>query len=169
MNVGDVCSREVVLVERSASIQQAAGLMREHHVGSLLVVGAAPEGGQTVLGIVTDRDIAIEAVARGVDTARTEVARVANGPLAAVPASASFEEAIVAMKERGVRRLLVSSDDGALLGVVAADDLLGALGHEVAGLAHAVHKGLERERAERAALPKTPVPQTLRIPLASFS
>jgi CBS domain-containing protein len=163
MNVGDICTREVVLADRSASLQQAATLMREHHVGTLLVTADTGEGLQ-VAGVVTDRDLVIEAVARGFDVTQTEVGRFSNGKLAAIPATAAIDQAISMMKERGVRRLLVSGDQGQLYGVVSIDDVLGALGHEMAELAHAVRKGIDREAAERVPLRAAPQAHTLRIP-----
>ena len=169
MNLGDICTREVILADRAATLQQAANLMREHHVGMLVIAGNSDAGLQ-VLGLVTDRDIVVEAVARGLDTTQTEVGRLASEKLAALPASAAIDEAITAMKARGVRRLLVSGESGQLHGVVSMDDLLGALGHEMAELAHAVRKGVERETAERAPLPSPPPPpRPLHIPAYAFA
>lgn len=74
MNIADICTRELVMAEKDSSLQQAATLMREHHVGTLVVVDGAPEGRQ-VVGIVTDRDVVIEAVARGLDVARAGIER----------------------------------------------------------------------------------------------
>jgi signal-transduction protein with cAMP-binding, CBS, and nucleotidyltransferase domain len=168
MNVGDICTREVIVADRAATLQQAANLMREHHIGMLLVTADASEG-RSVLGIVTDRDIVIDAVARGLDVTRAEVGRLTSDKLAAVPAGAAVDEAITMMKERGVRRLLVSGEDGHLHGVVTLDDVLGALGHEMAELAHAVRKGIEREAA--AAKPLSPAPplRSLHIPAYAYA
>jgi len=169
MNVGDICTREVVLADRAATLQQAASLMREHHVGLLIITENSTEGLQ-ITGIVTDRDVVVEAVARGMDVTRTEVGRLESEKLAALPSDAAIDEAIDMMKERGVRRLLVSGEDGKLHGVVSLDDVLGALGHEMAELAHAVRKGIDREAAERE--PLAPPPQAsrpLHIPAYAFS
>ena len=168
MNVGDICTREVILADRAATLQQAANLMREHHIGMLLVTADAPEG-RSVLGIVTDRDIVIEAVARGLDVTRAEVGRLTSDKLAAMPAAAAVDEAITLMKERGVRRLLVSGDDGRLHGVLSLDDVLGALGHEMAELAHAVRKGIEREAAVAQPLPPAPPLPSLHIPAYAYA
>lgn len=169
MNVGDICTREVVLADRAATLQQAASLMREHHVGLLIITEKSTEGLQ-ITGIVTDRDVVVEAVARGMDVTQTEVGRLESEKLAALPSDAPIDEAIGMMKERGVRRLLVSGEGGKLHGVVSLDDVLGALGHEMAELAHAVRKGIDRETAERE--PLAPPPQAARplhIPAYAFS
>lgn len=166
MKVADICTREVVATGRTASLQQAASLMRERHVGSLVVIDRSSPNAQ-VVGIVTDRDLAIEAVARGLDVTQTEIGRFADGKLAAVPAGASIDEATAMMKKRGVRRLLVAGDGGQLFGIVSLDDLLDALAHEMSEVAHAVRGGIEREATERAPLPAAP-PVAARIPEYSF-
>ena len=150
MNLAEICTREIVYIDREESCRRAAELMRERHVGALVVTESGDEGGQ-VLGIVTDRDLVIEALALGVD-AQTGVGRIASPGLAALPGSAGLGEAIDLMKERGVRRLLVSAEDDRLIGIVSLDDLVAALGHEVAGLAHALRKGVDREAEERRPL-----------------
>jgi signal-transduction protein with cAMP-binding, CBS, and nucleotidyltransferase domain len=109
MKVADICTREVVATGCSSSVQQAAALMRERHVGALVVLADSAQGTQ-VVGIVTDRDLVIEALARGLDATQTEVGRFADGKLAAVSAGASLDEAIAMMKKKGVRRLLVAGD-----------------------------------------------------------
>lgn len=162
MNVADICTREVVVVDRNSSLQKAAALMREHHVGMLLVTGNASEGMHAV-GIVTDRDLVVEAMARGLEAGGTAVGQLADGKLAAVPASAPVDTAIETMKERGVRRLLVTADDGRLYGVVSLDDMLDVLAHDMVELARAVRGGIERETAERPPLRAAPL-QGIRMP-----
>jgi CBS domain-containing protein len=166
MNIGEICTRELVMADKDASLQQAATLMREHHVGTLVVVGKGSEGVQLV-GIVTDRDMVIEAVARGVDVKQTSIGRLAENKLAVIPESATVEDAIAAMKKRGVRRLLVANDAAGLSGIVSLDDLLDAVAHDVAELARIGRAGIERETTERAPLPAEQ-PRTVHIPAYSF-
>ena len=166
MKVADICTQEVVSTERTSTLQQAATLMRERHVGALVVIDDASPAAQ-VVGMVTDRDLAIEAVARGLDVTQIEIGRLASGKLAAIPAGASIDDAIAAMKKWGVRRLLVAGEGGQLSGIVSMDDLLDALAHEMSQMAHAARGGIEREIAERSALPAAR-PLTARIPEYSF-
>jgi CBS domain-containing protein len=166
MKIADICTRELVMADKDASLQQAATLMRQHHVGTLVVVGNAAEGMQ-VLGIVTDRDVVIEAVARGLDVKQTSIARLAENKLAVIPESATAEEAVDAMKKRGVRRLLVANEAGQLSGIVSLDDLLDEVAHNVAELARIGRAGIEREAAERIPLPAEQ-PRTVRIPAYSY-
>lgn len=161
MKIGEICTREIVFVDHEQSLQQAARLMRDGHVGALVVTGPSEEGA-AVMAIVTDRDIAIEGVAQGVDTQRVGVGRIATPGIVTILPEAGLGDAIERMKERGVRRLLVASGDGRVCGIVTVDDVLAALGHEVAGLAAALRKGVERETAERK--PLSPSPKDVRVP-----
>jgi CBS domain-containing protein len=167
MKISDICTRELVMADKDASLQNAAGLMRQHHVGTLVVVANAAQGVE-VVGIVTDRDVVIEAVARGLDARETPISRVAEGKLAVMPGSASVEEAIAAMKKRGVRRLLVANETGQLAGIVSLDDLLDAVAHDMAELARIARAGIERESAERSPLPPSQPPRTVHIPAYSY-
>jgi CBS domain-containing protein len=162
MKVADLCTREVVATGRTTSLREAAALMRERHVGSLVVLHES-----SVVGIVTDRDLVIEALARGLDVTQTEIGRFADGKLAAVSADASLDDAIAAMKRRGVRRLLVAGEGGSLFGILSLDDLLDAMAHEMSEMAYAVRGGIAREVAEREPIrPERPI--AARIPEYSF-
>jgi CBS domain-containing protein len=66
MSVGELCSRVVTVVRREESIMAAARLMREQHVGNVVVVEAEGDG-QRPVGILTDRDIVVELVAKELD------------------------------------------------------------------------------------------------------
>lgn len=70
MAIGELCTRDVVFVARNESAADAARLMREHHVGSVVVVDRAGAGARPV-GMITDRDIAVGVVALGSDAKRT--------------------------------------------------------------------------------------------------
>ncbi|MDH4059375.1 MAG: CBS domain-containing protein [Aquincola sp.] len=162
MNVGSICKRHIVTIDASDSLQQAASLMREHHVGALVVIETSADG-QRVAGVVTDRDLAIEVLARGGDAARVPVGRVSQGRLVGMPEDADIAEAVQSMQAAGVRRLLVHDADGHLVGLVSFDDLLPACVMPLAGLAEVLRKGLEREVAERGAIAAASRP-ALRVP-----
>src|SRR5690349_15059896 len=68
MNIGSICRREAVAINASANLRAAASLMREEHVGFVVVVdGAGGSDGARVVGVLTDRDIVTAAVARDAD------------------------------------------------------------------------------------------------------
>jgi CBS domain-containing protein len=150
MAVGELCSREVVFVGPNESCALAARLMREQHVGSLVVV--REEGARRVpAGIVTDRDLAVGVMALGLDPEKTLVEAVMPPQLEVVREGEGVGRAIALMRAKGVRRLPVVDDAGALVGVLAADDLIELFGEELAGLAEMIGKGPRRERAQRRA------------------
>jgi CBS domain-containing protein len=163
MDLASLCKRRIVTVNRSASLQQAAALMREHHVGSLVVTESQDEG-HRVCGLVTDRDLVIEVLARGLDAAHTPVGQLPEGKLVSAPMQADIDDAIALMQAHGVRRLLVRDDSGNLVGLVSFDDLLQSCGERLGALAEVVRKGIERETAERQALTTPPRPAMLRVP-----
>ena len=148
MKIADICQRHIVTIDAVATLRDAANRMRDHHVGSLVVTSQS-EGRSEVVGVLTDRDLAIEALARGLDAGELKVGQVASRRLAGVPETAGIVEAVAAMKQAGVRRLLVTAPSGELSGIVAADDLLAALSGQMAGLVEALQSGVARESAER--------------------
>jgi len=172
MTVAAICSRDIVSVPRDAPLSRAALLMRQHHVGTVIATETR-EDGLHVVGIVTDRDLVIEAMARGIDGADVPVgALLGSGPLLSVPETADLGEAIATMQSGGVRRLLVRDAEGHLVGLVSFDDVLRVVGAQMAGLAAVLARGRERE-ASAAGLPAgepapaapTPPPRPrLRVP-----
>ena len=75
MNAGELCNREVVTTGRDTGITEAAKLMRDHHVGSLVVV-EEKDGRPEPVGILTDRDIVMEVIAEDVGVADVAVGDV---------------------------------------------------------------------------------------------
>ena len=151
MNIASICQRRVITIQADASLKEAATSMRENHVGALVVIDSAEAS--RVAGVVTDRDLAIEVLAGDVDTARIQSGQLVNGSLVAVAGSASIQDAVSAMDEGGVRRLLVTDDEGRVIGFLSSDDLLDAVASELSGLANALRSGIARENAERGPLP----------------
>lgn len=162
MNVGSICSHHLVTISRSGTLQQAATLMREHHVGSLVVTETRPEA-EHIVGIVTDRDLAIEVLARGFDGEHMEVGQMIDGRVVSAPQEASLMDAVELMQVAGVRRLLVRTEDRQVVGVVSFDDLFEACVAQLNGLARVLRKGIERETIERSTM-TTPTRPTLLIP-----
>lgn len=153
MTVASICSREIVSVPRGTPLPQAARLMREHHVGTVVVTDTR-EDGVHVVGLVTDRDLVIEVMARGIEGSDMPVgALLASGPLFSVPESADLGEAIALMQHGGVRRLLVHDGEGHLAGVLSFDDVLRVVGAQMAGLIGALARGREREASLAGRVP----------------
>lgn len=164
MNVASICQHRVVCVEAAQSLQQAAQLMREHHVGALVVVEADASGsGSLVAGVLTDRDLAIEVLARGGDAPKVACGSVACGPAIGIPEEAPLEQAVALMQSHGVRRLLVHDAAGRLAGLLSFDDVLPACVAPLSGLTEILRRGMEQEIARRGAI-EAPQRPAVRVP-----
>jgi signal-transduction protein with cAMP-binding, CBS, and nucleotidyltransferase domain len=152
MKVREFCSRVVVVAEPSTDLREAARMMRDDHVGALVVIER--QGARTrPVGIVTDRDIVVGVVAAsGVRPESLTVRDVMCADLATISENDGVFEAVDAMRDRGARRLPVVAHDGTLVGMLALDDLLRVIAMELAGLNEAVRASTAREAHERRAL-----------------
>jgi CBS domain-containing protein len=148
MLVGKICNREVVFVEPDTSIAQAARLMREHHVGGLVVV-QEKSGKRVPVGIITDRDLVIEVIAEGVDMSDITVGDIMSDQLVTAREGDDLLETLKMMRARGIRRLPVIDDDGALAGILTVDDLIDLFSEQIADLARLIAFEQKREQERR--------------------
>lgn len=149
MKIEAICTRPVVTIDGQRSIADAARLMREQHVGTLVVTCTTARGVE-VSGIVTDRDLVVDAVARHALETDMQVADLASTDLSTIPEGADLDEAVAMMRGRGVRRLLVSDGEGRLCGLVSINDVIQAFADQIGGLASIIRAGREREIGERS-------------------
>ena len=148
MSIGKFCNREVVVVERECTIAEAARLMRQHHVGSLVVVDE--DGGpRRPVALLTDRDLVVEVLAADLDGAKLRVGDVVSEPLYSVRESEGVFETMRLMRERGVRRAPVVDAGGGLQGIVCVDDLIALLAEEMDELARLIAREQARETRQR--------------------
>jgi len=147
MNIGEICNREVVVAYRDTRLVEAARLMREHHVGSLvIVVDRLSE--RVPVGILTDRDIVVAVVAKELDPRSLIVSDVINaGGVLVVREQDGLPDALRLMREKGVRRVPVVTKSGALAGIITIDDLLELVSDELHDFVRTV--GQERAREVR--------------------
>lgn len=148
MNVGEICNRTVVFVYKNMSVSEAARLMLEQHVGSLVVVEDTGEG-RVVVGMLTDRDIAIAVVARDFNAETLRVAEVMSGDLVTARTQDSVNDVLGLMRRHGVRRVPVTSAQGVLIGIVTLDDLLEIVAEELRGVVQAIESESKREARVR--------------------
>lgn len=146
LNVGEICSRTVAYVTEDMSLKQAANLMRTEHVGSLVVVREV-QAGRVVSGMLTDRDIAVVAVARDFDAQTLRVADVMSADVVTVDPVDSIYEALATMRRKGVRRVPVVTNDGVLEGIVSMDDILEVVADELQMIVQAMAR--ERSKEEK--------------------
>lgn len=148
MSIGEFCNREVVIADPETTALEAAQLMRQFHVGSLVVVDSM-DGPRRPVGIVTDRDIAIEVVAKQVDPGSVRLGEMLVGSLATVTVNEGVFDTLRYMRENGIRRMPVVDANGQLAGIVTMDDFLGLLSEELTELARLMAREQKRETTLR--------------------
>jgi CBS domain-containing protein len=144
-STGEICDRDVVITDPSSSVPELARLMREYHVGDVVVVDRA--GGQPVpIGIVTDRDLVVQVLAAEVSPTALTAADVMSDQLVMVAEHEEVWDALETMRANGVRRVPVVDEQRALVGILALDDLLDLLAEELAHLVRLIAREQQRER-----------------------
>jgi CBS domain-containing protein len=130
----NLCNRQVVSIRSDASVLDAAHLMREKHVGNVVIV----EGDLSLLrpvGVLTDRDIVTLVVGKDIPPDEVRVSDVMAHNPKMVKQSDDIVTAIEMMSEAGVRRLPIVDDRGHLVGIVSADDIHQIMAHMQINLA----------------------------------
>jgi CBS domain-containing protein len=121
------------------TVDEAARAMRTKNVGALVVVNAGRP-----IGMLTDRDVTIEVVARGLDPDTVRVGDVMHRKPVTILQDLGILDAVKTFARAGVRRLPVVTRSGTLVGVIAVDDVIMLLGNEMGHLAGALSAGLRR-------------------------
>ncbi len=119
MQLSHIMTGSIQTVAPGASLAEAAKKMASADVGSLPVCSDK----RRVVGIITDRDITVRAVARGLDPGSTQVQDVMTREVLSCPAESDVGAACELMEERQVRRLVVTDRDDAPIGIVSLGDL----------------------------------------------
>lgn len=147
--VRDVASRRVVTVGKDTTLAECAQRMREEHVGSVVVAtGDRPDARPN--GIVTDRDIVVEAVAVGLDPRTVTAGEVMALSLGTADEDEDVLDVLARMGELGVRRLPVTDSSGRLTGIVALDDLLALLAQQLVSVVDVISAERVKESVLRA-------------------
>lgn len=150
VNAGDICTRVVTIAYPTMAVNEAARLMRDRHVGSLVVVEERTLEERVVVGMLTDRDIALGVVAADRDPHGMRVGDVMSKDVITAREEDSLADLLSAMRRKGVRRVPIVSPQGLLIGLVALDDVLDVLAQEMRAVAEAVAAAA---RHEETALP----------------
>jgi CBS domain-containing protein len=137
MPVSEICNREIIVVRRDDTVHEAAKLMRQHHVGDVVVVEER-NGVRVPVGIVTDRDMVVEIMAPDVVQMFITVGDIMGLNLVTIQESMGVYESIQYMRGKGVRRLPVVDGKGGLIGILTLDDLLELLAEELLELSRLV-------------------------------
>lgn len=148
MNAGEICNREVVVVNRDQTILDAAKIMREYHVGDVVVVEDR-SGKKVPVGILTDRDIVIKILAKDLDADKIEVGDAMSFDLATVMEEDEILETVKTMRGKGVRRIPVVNAQGGLEGIIAVDDLVDLLAEQMSDLVALISNEQRQEQKSR--------------------
>src|SRR3989304_2732825 len=117
LKVEDVMVREVVTISENASVKEAAGIMNQFEIGSIIAVRKGK-----AIGIVTERDLLKRVIAEGMDAKKTRVKDIMSSPLVVIAPGAELEEALRLMFEKKIKKLVVV-DQKRLIGLVSLTDI----------------------------------------------
>jgi CBS domain-containing protein len=130
MRLSNIMTGSIETIPPGASLAEAAKKMASQDIGSLPVCSSDR---RKVVGIITDRDITVRAVARGLDPNHTKVQEVMTRDVLACSADSDVEAACQLMESRQVRRLLVTGDDETPVGIVSLGDIALCLREQQSG------------------------------------
>jgi len=125
-DLGSICQRDLDLIGPDESVATAADRMRQRTIGSLIVVDSA----KRPVGIVTDRDLVIRALADARDADSTPVSEVMTPDIVVATNDTSINSALRLMRDGPFRRLPIVNQEGLLIGLVTVDDILIRIGRE---------------------------------------
>ena len=148
MSVGEYCVRDVVVIGKDESVREAAKLMREHHVGDLIVV-EDKDGKRVPAGILTDRDLVVEVLALDVDIDAVSAGDTMSFELVTAKEDDDLQETLALMRENGVRRIPVINGEGVLAGILTVDDVIDVLAEELNDLTRLISREQLREHQVR--------------------
>lgn len=149
MKVREICKRTVVSIGNKCDVVEAAKLMREAHVGFLIVVKESDENRRPI-GVLTDRDIVLEVTAPDLNPRLVTLEDIMTRQPLIASETDDLGEVLQAMRQAGIRRVPVVDLSGSLTGIVAIDD---AIDH-ITGLLCDITGSIQNEqRHERRARP----------------
>lgn len=134
MKVSEVMTKKVIHCRSDETLSACSRKMGELDVGSMPIV----DGHGNLVGIITDRDITIRAVANDVDVTEAPVGDYVSTPVITVSPETDIEEASLLMSEKQIRRLPVLDKDGILIGMITLGDLALSIDEQKVG--HALHE-----------------------------
>jgi len=148
MTVSEICTPDAVWARPEMTILDAARLMREEHVGCVVVARTAGDAPFPV-GLVTDRDLVLAVVAAGLDPALFTLGDIAARDLITVREDEDIHAAVRRMRAQGIRRLPVVDGEGVLRGILTLDDFVQVVGEEVREAAAIIDREQRHENQTR--------------------
>ncbi len=148
MSIGEICSRDVVYIEKNESIFKAAQLMRQCHVGDV-VITEVREGKLIPIAMLTDRDIVIEVLAEGLEPKEVLVKDIMSQFLVTANENEDLFDVLHKMCNKGVRRLPVVNETEELLGIATVDDIIDVIAEQLTNVAKLISREQRREHIFR--------------------
>lgn len=148
MRIAEFCNRDVVVIRRERSALEAAQLMRTHHVGDVVVVEER-SGRSVPVGIVTDRDVVVEVIAKGIEPQAVTVGDVMSTELTTSAETDEVADVLELMRVKSIRRLPIVDTHGSLVGIVTVDDLIDLIAGLMSDVGALVLRQPQRERRTR--------------------
>ncbi len=149
MTIGEICNRGVVVVDKAEDIGAAARIMRDHHVGTVVVV-EGDEGAWKPVGIVTDRDLVLEVLALDMVAMNLRVGDLTGTRLLTLDEDGDVTDAIKSMRDWGVRRAPVVDEEGFLVGILSLDDLIDLISEQLSDIVGVIVHGQKQEQKKAA-------------------
>lgn len=149
MKISDYCRRAVVSIASNADIAAAAQLMREQHVG-FLVVYKIGDDIRRPIGVLTDRDVVLEVVAQCVEPKSVTAEDVMTRQPLIASESDELRDVLQAMRMAGIRRVPVVDIRGALVGILAMDDAIDVVTSLLCDITGAIKSEQRQEWRARA-------------------
>ena len=148
MPITEYCTKHVITALGSQTVSDAAKQMQKKDVGSIVVL----DTNKKPIGMVTDRDIVVKAVAKGKDLKSTLLKDIMSKHAVVLRQNQGIFETTKIMSEKGIRRIPVVDAKGKLAGIICLDDLIMMFGQEVSNIACAIAYGTSRARSRKVSV-----------------
>ena len=149
MSLSELCNKNVVTISAEDTMLYACKLLRNEHVGCLIVTDLY-EGNSQPIGIITDRDVVVKVIAPEVNISKVLVKDVMDSKFISANINDDIHVALNLMRKHGIRRIPLINDSGCLEGIVTIDDLFSYLSDELNKLTRAIYMEQSREKIIRS-------------------
>lgn len=149
MQLKEIMSTQVVTITPDADLVEAAQLMRKQHVGMLVVLNSNARGSGTLAGVLTDRDIVVQTLAKDVDPHSVTVQDIMTANVMTGREDESLPTILTRMRKAGIHRVPVINGAGQVRGVLSIDDGLRHVAGLTSQLAETVRLSRRLERRRR--------------------
>jgi predicted transcriptional regulator len=149
MQLREIMSTDVVTITTDADLVEAAQLMRKQHVGMLVVLNSSARGSGTLAGVLTDRDIVVQTLAKDVDPHSVTVQDIMTADVMTGREDESLPTILARMRKAGIHRVPVINGAGQVRGVLSIDDGLRYVAGLTSQLAETVRLSRRLEKRRR--------------------